>query len=186
MRARIAATVVVAASLLLSTAGCSFFAPQATLKHYDPSDGVGTTVGQVKVRNALLLTKNGQEASFLVNLINDGEKTVNVLIQYDGTTVSGTPGKVDTRVQLDAGEVKTFGSSDTRQLLFSGINSKAGSLLPVFVQYGTLTGEQLLVPVLDGSLTEYSKLLPSPLPSATPPAKPTLIPVPTPSATTTK
>ena len=181
MRARIAATVVVVASLLLSTAGCSFFAPQATLKHYDPSDGVGTTVGQVKVRNALLLTKDGQEASFLVNLINDGEKTVNVLIQYDGTTASGTPGKVDTRVQLDAGEVKTFGSSDTRQLLFSGINSKAGSLLPVFVQYGTLTGEQLLVPVLDGSLSEYSKLLPSPLPKATSSAKPSIIPVPTPT-----
>lgn len=190
MRARIAATVIVAASLLLSTAGCSFFAPQATLKHYDPSDGVGTTVGQVKVRNALLLTNDGQQASFLVNLVNDSEKTVNVLIQYDGTTASGASGKVDTRVQLDAREVKTFGSSDTRQLLFSGINSKAGSLFPVFVQYGTLTGEQLLVPVLDGSLPEYSKLLPSPLPTATPTASPTanptVIPVPTPTATTTK
>ena len=182
MRARIAATVVLAASLLLSTTGCSFFAPQATLKHYDPSDGVGTTVGQVKVRNALLLTKDGQQASFLVNLINDGENTVNVLIQYDGTTADGAPGKVDTRVQLDAREVKTFGSSDTRQLLFSGINSKAGSLFPVFVQYGTQTGEQLLVPVLDGSLPEYSKLLPSPLATA----NPTVTPVPTPTATTTK
>ena len=186
MRARIAATVIVAASLLLSTAGCSFFAPQSTTKHYDPSDGVGTTVGQVKVRNALLLSKDGQQASFLVNLINDSEKTVNVLIQYDGTTASGVSGKVDTRVQLDAREVKTFGSSDTRQLLFSGINSKAGSLFPVFIQYGTLTGEQLLVPVLDGSLPEYSKLLPSPLPTATPPASPDASPtvIPTPTETT--
>jgi len=175
----------VAASLLLSTAGCSFFAPQATLKHYDPSDGVGTSVGQVKVRNALLLTKDGQDASFLVNLINDGEKTVNVLIQYDGTTASGKTGKVDTRVQLDAGEVKTFGSSDTRQLLFNGIDSEPGSLFPVFVQYGTQTGEQLLVPVLDGSLSEYSKLLPSPLPTATPSTSPTATPVPTPTASTT-
>ena len=140
----------------------------------------------MKVRNALLLTNDGQQASFLVNLINDSEKTVNVLIQYDGTTASGASGKVDTRVQLDAREVKTFGSSDTRQLLFSGINSKAGSLFPVFVQYGTLTGEQLLVPVLDGSLPEYSKLLPSPLPTATPTANPTVIPIPTPTATTTK
>jgi hypothetical protein len=185
VRARIAATVVVAASLLLSTAGCSFFAPQSTLKRYDPSDGVGATVGQVKVRNALLLTKDGQVASFLVNLINDGQKTVNVLIQYDGTTASGTSGKVDTRVQLDAGEVKTFGSSTTRQLIFTGINSKAGSNFPVFVQYGTQTGEQLLVPVLDGSLTEYSKLLPTPLPTATPPVNPTVIPVPSPTATIT-
>jgi len=185
VRARIAATVVVAASLLLSTAGCSFFAPQATLKRYDPSDGVGATVGQVKVRNALLLTKDGQVASFLVNLVNDGEKTVNVLIQYNGTTASGTSGKVDTRVQLDAGEVKTFGSSETRQLIFTGIDSKAGSLFPVFVQYGTQTGEQLLVPVLDGSLSEYSTLLPTPLPTTTPPVNPTIIPVPSPTAATT-
>jgi hypothetical protein len=185
VRARIAATVIVAASLLFSTAGCSFFAPQSTLKRYDPSDGVGATVGQVKVRNALLLTKDGQLASFLVNLVNDGTKTVDVLIQYDGTTASGASGKVDTRVQLDAGEVKTFGSSTTRQLLFTGIDSKAGSLFPVFVQYGTLTGQQLLVPVLDGSLTEYSKLLPTPLPTATPSANPTVIPVPSPTATTT-
>ena len=181
MRARIVATVVVAASLLLSTTGCSFFAEQATLKHYDPSDGVGVTVGQVKVLNALLLTKDGKEASFLVNLANDGEKTVSVLIQYNGTTSTGLSGKVDTRVQLDAGEVKTFGSSTTRQLLFSGIDSKPGSLFPVFVQYGTLTGEQMLVPVLDGSLTEYSKLLPSPIPSATPSVSPTVIPMPSPT-----
>ena len=186
MRARIAATVIVAASLLLSTTGCSFFAPQSTLKRYDPSDGVGTTVGQVKVRNALLLTNDGQRASFLVNLINDSEKTVNVLIQYDGTTASGVTGKVDTRVQLDAREVKTFGSSDTRQLLYSGINTNAGSLFPVFIQYGTLTGEQLLVPVLDGSLPEYSKLLPSPLPTASPSTNPTANPtvIPAPAATT--
>ncbi len=183
MRTRIAATVVVAASLLLTTAGCSFFAPQSTLRQYDPSDGVGATVGTVQIRNALLLTDDGKVASFLVNLINDGQKTVNVLIQYDGTTESGQSGKVDTRVQLDAGEVKTFGSSTTRQLLFTGIDSKAGSLFPVFVQYGTLTGKQLLVPVLDGSLPEYSKLLPSPVPTATPPVTPTVIPVPTPSAT---
>lgn len=182
MRARIAATVVVAASLLLSTAGCSFFAPQSTLTQYDPSDGVGATLGQLKVSNALLLTKDGQEASFLVNLINDGQKTIDVLIQYDGTTADGTKGKVDTRVRLDAGEVTTFGSSDTRQLLFSGIDSKPGSLFPVFVQYGTQTGDQLLVPVLDGTLKTYSTLLPSPLPTATPPVNPTVIPVPTPTA----
>ncbi len=185
MRARIAATVAVAASLVFSTAGCSFFAAQSTLKRYDPSDGVGATVGQVKVRNALLLTKDGQVASFLVNLVNDGQKTVNVLIQYNGTTASGMPGKVDTRVQLDAGEVKTFGSSETRQLIFTGIDSKPGSLFPVFVQYGTQAGEQLLVPVLDGSLSEYSTLLPTPLPTATPSANPTIIPVPSPTASTT-
>jgi hypothetical protein len=184
VRARIATTVIVAASLLLATTGCSFFAPQSTLKRYDPSDGVGAAVGQVKVRNALLLTSDGQLASFLVSFINDSPEPVDVLVQYDGTTADGTRGKVDTRIQLMAGEVKTFGSSTTPQLVFTGINTNAGSLLPVFVQYGTLTGEQLLVPVLDGSLDEYSTLLPTPLPTTTPSANPTVVPVPSPTATT--
>jgi hypothetical protein len=186
VRARIAASVVLAATLLLSTTACAFLATQSTLKKYDPSDGVGTTIGQVKVRNALLLTKDGSEGSLLINLINDGTKTVSVLIQYDGTAADGTSGKVDTRVQLDAGEVRTFGSSDTRQLILSGIDAKPGALFPVYVQYGTLTGQELMVPVLDGSLSEYSTLLPSPAPSATPPIAPTVIPVPTPSATPSK
>jgi hypothetical protein len=184
VRARIAATVVLAASLLLSTTACTFLAPQSTLKKYDPSDGVGTAIGQLKVRNALLLTKDGQEASFLVNLINDGQTTVNVLVQYNGTMPDGATGKVDTRVQLDPGEVRTFGSSDTRQLIFNGIGTKPGSLFPVFIQYGSQTGQQLLVPVLDGSLNEDSTLMPSPSPTATPTVAPTGVP--TPSATPSK
>jgi hypothetical protein len=178
VRARIAATVVLAASLLLSTTGCSFFAVNSTLKKYDPSDGVGASIGNVKVRNALLLTKDGQEASFLVNLINTGEKTVSVKIQYNGTTAAGDTGKVNESVQLDAGEVRTFGSSNTRQLIFNGIDSKPGSLFPVFVQYGSNSGKELLVPVLNGALSEYSTLLPTPK-STNPP-----VPVPIPTATT--
>lgn len=185
MRVRIAASVALAASLLLSTTACSFFDAQSTLKQYAPSDGVDATVGQVKVRNAMLLSKDGTNASLLINLINGGTTTVNVLIQYDGTAADGTTGKVDTRIQLDAGEVRTFGSSDTRQLILKGINSKPGSLFPVYVQYGVQTGQEMMVPVLDGSLPEYSTLLPSPLPTSTPSVAPTMTPVPSPSATPT-
>ncbi|MET4781264.1 hypothetical protein [Glaciihabitans sp. UYNi722] len=183
MRARIAASVVLAAALLLSTTGCTFFSAQATLKHYDPSDGVGATVGDIKVRNALLLSKNGERASFLVNLINDSQNTETVLIQYDGANSNGDAGKIDTRVTLDAGEVKTFGSKDTRQLVFNGIDTKAGALFPVWVQYGNTTGKQLLVPVLDGSQAEYKGLLPSPKPK--PAVTPSPTPTTSPSATTT-
>jgi hypothetical protein len=182
VRARIAASVVLAAVLVLSTTACTFISTQATLKHYDPSDGVGATVGVIQVRNALLLSKDGQRASFLVNLINDGQSTESVLIQYDGTKSDGTQSKVNTKVTLNSGEVKTFGSSDTRQLVFTGIDTKPGALFPVWIQYGQETGKQLLVPVLDGSLAEYHGLLPTLTPTPTPTA--TVTPVPTPSAST--
>lgn len=189
MRARTVATVVLAASLLLSTTGCSFFAVNSTLKPYDASDGVGAIVGQVKVRNAILLSSDGQLASFVVNFINDGTSPVDMLVQYNETSSTGATRKVNTRIPLAAGEVRTYGSSDTPQFLFNGIDAKVGTLFPVFIQYGTGTGTQLLVPVLNGALKEYSTLLPTPLPTTTvpagPPVGPTVIPIPTPSASAT-
>jgi hypothetical protein len=179
VRTRIAASIAVAATLLLSTTACTFLTPQSTLKVYNPSDGVDATVGQVQVRNAMLLSKDGQVASFVVSMINDGEKDATVRIQYERTSASGATNKVNTSVKLAGGEVKTFGSSDTRQLIFTGIDTKPGALFPVFVQYGTFTGDQMLVPVLNGAIPPYGTLLPTATPSPSPSG--TATPSPTPS-----
>ncbi|MCU1584862.1 MAG: modification methylase [Microbacteriaceae bacterium] len=185
MRTRIAASVVVAATLLLATTACTFLTPQSTLKVYSPSDGVDATVGQVEVRNAMLLSKDGQDASFVVSMVNDGQKDATVRIQYESKTASGSTHKVNTNVQLAGGEVKTFGSSDTRQLVFTGIDTKPGALFPVFVQYGSLTGDQMLVPVLNGALAPYGKLLPTPTPTPSPSLTPSPSGTPTPSGSPT-
>jgi hypothetical protein len=169
VKARIAASVVLAAGLLLGTSGCAFFAPQSTLIHYDPSDGIGIAVGNVKVRNALLLTKDGETASLLINFINDGTKPVDLLVQY-----KGTKGTVSKTIHLSEGQVKTYGSDDTTQFVIHNMGTKAGELFPIFFQYGDHTGKQGLVPVLDGSWSTYKGLLPSPTPTITIP--PTNIP----------
>jgi hypothetical protein len=174
VKARIAASVALAAALVLSTAGCSFFATQATLKVYDPSDGVGVTLGNVSVRNALLLTDDGQEASFLVNLVNSGQKTVNVKIQY-----TNSDGPVTSTYRLTAGEAETFGKKNTKKIVFQDIDTKAGALFPVYVTYGGRTGKELMVPILDGTQAEYAGLLPAPTPSATPTNPPVPVPLPT-------
>lgn len=188
MRARIAASVVLAAGLLLGTSGCAFFAPQSTLIRYDPSDGIGTQVGNVKVRNALLLTQDGERASLLINFINDGNTPVDLTVQY--TLKPG--GTTTTTVHLKAGQVKTFGDSESHQLVLQGIDKKPGELYPIFFQYGGHTGSQVLVPILDGTWSTYAGLLPTAKPTATPtPTKSVLPPVvpgsatasPTPSAT---
>lgn len=171
MRARIAASVVLAAGLLLGTSGCAFFAPQSTLIQYDPSDGVGNQVGSVKVRNALLLTKDGQRASLLVSFINDGTSGVDLNVVY--TLTPG--GKKTSTIHLEPGEVRTFGNTETDQLILQGIDKQAGELYPIFFQYGSHTGQQSLVPVLDGSWSNYVGLLPT--------AKPTLKPTPNPTTT---
>ncbi|MCU1513147.1 MAG: hypothetical protein JWO10_237 [Microbacteriaceae bacterium] len=180
VKARIAASVVLAAALMLGTTACSFFATNATLKHYDPSDGVGVTVGDVQVRNAIVLTKDdGATASLLVNFINTGERDREVLVQYSDST-----GKVDRTVRLDAGETKSYGGRiGGQQLLLDNITTTPGELFPIWVQYGDETGKQMLVPVLDGSQSEYVGLLPVPTPTATPTNIPGATLTPTPSAT---
>ncbi len=176
MRARIAASVVLAAGLLLGTSGCAFFAPQSTLIRYDPSDGIGAQVGNVKVRNALLLTKDGERASLLINFINDGNTPVDLRVQY----TLKPAGQSTTIVHLAAGQVKSFGKSERDQLILQGIDKKAGDLYPIFFQYGENTGVQSLVPVLDGTWSAYQGLLPTakPTPTGTPtPSRSVLPPV---------
>lgn len=168
VRARIAASVVLAAAMMVGATGCSLFVPQSTTRQYDPSDGVGATLGSIQVRNALLFTKDGEEASLLVSIINDGEQPADVNIQYEGSD-----GKLTSTVRLDAGQAKTFGAKGSKQLVLQGINTKPGALFPVYFQSGSDTGKQLLLPVLDASQKEYAGLLPSPTPTPTPSGIPT-------------
>ena len=165
MRARRAASVVLASAVvLLSTAGCTFFAPQTTLKPYDPSDGVNTQIGEVYVRNVLLLTEDGKDASLLLSVVNETDNGQSVQFQYEGTDSDGTTGKVDKSVFANAGTATSVGGHGENQIVLTGINAKPGSLFPVFVQYGDETGKQLLVPVLDGTIKPYDELLPSAAP----------------------
>ena len=165
MRARRAASVVLASAVvLLSTAGCTFFAPQTTLKPYDPSDGVNTQIGDVYIRNVLLLTEDGNDASLLVNVVNETDNGQNVKFQYEGTDSDGTTGKVDKSVFANPGTATSIGGHGNNQIVLTGINAKPGTLFPVFVQYGDQTGKQLLVPVLDGTIKPYDELLPSATP----------------------
>ena len=86
--------------------------------------------------------------------------------------------------KLAPGGVKSFGNPGVPQLVFRNADVKPGALLKVFVIYytkagATVSGKNVLLPVLDGSQSYYSGLAPSPLPSPTP----TGTPIPTPTAT---
>jgi hypothetical protein len=175
VRARTMATVVVAAGILLGTSGCNLYAPQATTNQYDASDGVSGDVGDLAVRNAILFTDDGENANLLVHIVNSSADDIDLVVQYEGddervTTEVTVAGNSTTEVGVDGGET----------VLVESPNATAGSLLPVFFQYGDLTGTELLVPVLDGSLEAYSDLVPTGTPT---PAR-TSEPVETPEATT--
>jgi hypothetical protein len=154
VRRRAVASVAVAALVLLGTSACNFVAPQATSDMYEPSDGTATTVGDVKVVNALLISADGEEANLVANFINKSDSRVRVTLQYK----SGSQ-KVDETITVGPGQVKQVGG-DGIEVMLENIDAKPGDLFPVYLQYGNAEGKQLLVPVLDGTLPEYEALLP--------------------------
>ncbi|HEU4806904.1 MAG TPA: hypothetical protein VFT01_01465 [Homoserinimonas sp.] len=154
MRRRAVASVAVAALVLLGTSACNFVAPQATTTSYEPSDGTATTVGDVKVLNALLITEDGEEANLIASVVNSSDSRVQLKLQYE----SGSE-KVDKRFTIGAGEVQNLGDSGLDMVL-QNIDAKPGDLFPIYLQYGDAEGKQLLVPVLDGTQPQYADLLP--------------------------
>jgi hypothetical protein len=154
VRRRAVASVAVAALVLLGTSACNFVAPQATTDSYAPSDGTQTTVGDVKVLNAMLITEDGEEASLVASIINPTTSRVQLKVQYE----SGSE-RIDQKFTIGAGDVQKLGG-DGMDLILRDIAAKPGDLFPVYLQYGDAEGKQLMVPVLDGTLPEYEALLP--------------------------
>lgn len=155
MRARIAASVVLAVGILLGTSGCNLFDAQATLQHYDPSDGVSASVGGIDVLNALLISEDGETANLVATVINADDQAHRLGIQYESST-----GTITDFLTVDGNSTQIVGVDTVVTL--SGLNAPVGSLFPVFFQYGQETGVDVLLPVLNGDLAEYSQFVPSP------------------------
>ena len=155
MRARIAASVLLSAGILLGTSGCNLYAPQATMIQYDASDGVSGNVGDVGVRNVIVLSEDGETANVLVSLVNDGDSAVSLNVQYEAAS-----GKVTQTVTVNGNSALSLGTEGVPALVLSDVDAAPGSLFPIYFQYGEETGVEILAPVLDGSLITYSTLLP--------------------------
>ena len=172
MKVRAGAAAAIAALVMLGVAAC---APIASLKHYDPSDGVSTTVGQVKVLNALVLSKSGANGNLLFSAYNPTDELIQLNVQYeDGTD------RTTAHATLLPDTTTNFGYGKDGQFLLSGLDVKPGSLARIYFQYGDEEGSQITVPVLDGTLAQYATLLPTPTPTPTPTS--TMTPTPTPAS----
>jgi hypothetical protein len=180
VRARIAASIVLAVAVAFGTAGCGFITPQSTDIHYDASDGVSGNVGDIGVRNAMIISENGKTGNLVLVFVNSDTRSHVVEIQR------GSGAAVHNQfVNVPGSSSKKLGERGERIVIFNNLHSIPGSLYPVYFQYGNSTGLRLLVPVLDGALPGYAQLLPSvvapPKPKPIPTAAPG--PVSTPTAT---
>ncbi|MEH6780919.1 MAG: hypothetical protein V7618_05070 [Rhodoglobus sp.] len=157
--ARAAASALIAGALLVGTAGCSFITPTATLNHYDPSDGIGAEVGDVKVRNVLAISNDDQSAvSLMVTVINTSSSSGSLRMQYE----SADGERIDISKPVSSNEVKHYGTTvDGDMIVIDDADIRAGQLFPIYFQFGNQSGEELLVPVISGDDPIYSDLAPA-------------------------
>lgn len=159
MKARLAASAALALGIAIGASGCSMLTYQATTEPYDASDGVGVNVGDLHLRNVLVVSDDGVDGTLVLTIVNDGADDVELGVQVaDGETQT---------ISVDAGATVAFGVADEDELdvvpplVLEGIDTKPGALLPIYFQYGSAEGIEKEVPVLDGRLPEYAGLLPA-------------------------
>jgi hypothetical protein len=162
VKARAIASIVAVGLVSAGIAGCTFVTPIATQNRYDASDGINTELGSVKLLNALVVTGDGINGNLVGQAYNDSDQTVQLTMQYDVSETQTITVTLPPETSTDLG----YGASG--QTLLPKIGTKAGGLLPLYLQYGEEPGKQVKVPVLSNDFTPYSSLLPTPPPAPKP------------------
>lgn len=177
MKARLAASVVLAVGVVIGTAGCNMLAPQETTKILQSTSfGIEGDVGQVHIRNAYLVAK-GEKMALVATFINKGDSEATLSIEPNASSN-------DTKtVTVGTGDPTVIGPDQTLQ--WDDFKVAPGSLFPLFFSYGDKSGVTLEVPVLTSDFKLNSTLTPTPAPTATETPAPTGTPSasPTPTAT---
>jgi hypothetical protein len=126
------------------------------MKEYDPSDGVGADIGDLALRNILLISNDAGEANLVMTVVNTSGEDVTLNVQFDQGSARTTES-----LELPAVPERTrVGDDPTAGILISGRDLIVGGLFPVYFEYGSVPGELVFVPVLDGTLPEYELLVP--------------------------
>lgn len=126
---------------------------QATTQKYEPSDGVSANLGDVDVRNALVISEDGEDGTLVMSVVNRSDKRATVTVQYGD-------GGDELEIDVSAGETLVLGSDDEEPVVLEGIDAEVGGLLPMYFQAGDAEGLEKQVPVLDARLPEYADLAP--------------------------
>jgi hypothetical protein len=156
VRRRFFAPLVLAAAVITGTTGCTLSAEIATMKEYDPSDGVGADIGDLALRNILLISNDAGEANLVMTVVNTSGENITLNVQFDRGSA-----RVTESLELPAVPERTrIGDDPSAGILMSGPELIVGGLFPVYFEYGSVPGELVFVPVLDGTLPEYELLVP--------------------------
>jgi hypothetical protein len=155
VKSRLFASIAIGALVALGTTGCSMISPQATLIHYNPSDGVSATAGDIEIRNALIVADDeGTAGNFLAAVVNPTDSPVSVSIEFgEGADT------VSEMLFVGANSTVSLGAEDEDPILVEGLELLPGTDVPVYFSAGD-GGSLTAVPIVDGELPYYAPFVP--------------------------
>lgn len=156
MKSRLVASVALSAVVLLGATGCTFITPQSTEIQYSASDGVNIadTDGPLQIRNAMVIaTEDGSTGNLIAAIVNPTEKSATLTVEIEGLDPF--------TVRVGADDTLSLGA-DAEPLLIEDLNTIPGATVEMYFQSGDATGAAAEVPVLDGTLSYYADLVPTP------------------------
>ncbi|MGN6272005.1 MAG: DNA modification methylase [Protaetiibacter sp.] len=160
MRARAVAAIALSGALALGLSGCTMWMHVETSRPYNPSDGENFTVGDLELRNVLVVTEDGELGNLVGTAVNLTGSDIDFTVQWktDGSYY-------EVELTADANGRTTFGVD--KQVTLEPLGEPAGSLLDVVVHLSD-TQKGVRIPVLDATLAEYEDAIPTPTPTPTP------------------
>jgi hypothetical protein len=168
-----------AAALMLMLSGCSAVNPITTGKQYSASDGVRLELGgQVGAANLMVVSPSRTGPGVLLGALTnrtDAATTVTITnkVVIDGLASPAASEEFTAEVPLAAGQTVLLGTAGGFPTSIPISHAPVGGLLGLELSTPESGRQSVSVPVLDGTLPEYSTISPRPTPS----------PSPTPSAT---
>lgn len=166
---------------LLSVTGCGYINAQQTTEQYSASDGTRTDLGPLQLRNMMIISDDEDKPGRVIGAVyNTSANDVKLTINGAGGSQTQVPVKKNSYVLLND-------SADPAILSTSG--GKPGSLVEVTIREdGTNLDAKFKMPVLDATITDYKKYLPTAEPTSSSTASGTATPSPssTPSETPTE
>ena len=159
---RIASSIALAAAVALGATSCGLMVPQNTTQTYAPSDGIDVNVGDLMVRNLMLIAdESGKNFNVVFTGVNNAADSGLLRITFvsdDGAAEASAD------FLLEQG-ITVFGdpNGDVAPVLVTIPNLKPGATVKAYFE-GASGSEELSrqVPVLDGSLFEYADYVLSP------------------------
>ncbi|MGN5733010.1 hypothetical protein [Arthrobacter psychrochitiniphilus] len=136
--------------------GCSAINQQSTAMEVTVTDGVQLDMGQLELRNVLIVSEAAGDPGRVIGTFYNHADSQMVL------TISGAQGS-QTEITVQPG-VPLVLNSKSDQAILSTMAQPPGSIESIELRQSGAGSETatLNVPVLDGSLAEYKKLVPTP------------------------